>query len=45
MPFKSAAQRAWMYIHKPDLARKWSRKYGSKVGGGKTKAEKAKSRK
>lgn len=40
MPFKSKAQRAWMWANKPRLARKWTDKYGSKVGGGKTKKEK-----
>lgn len=42
MPFRSAAQRAWMFAKKPRMARQWASKYGAKVGGGKTKAQKAK---
>lgn len=37
MPFKSKKQREWMKINKPKLYRKWKRKYGTKVGGGKKK--------
>ena len=25
MPFKSQAQRAWMYKNKPEMARRWER--------------------
>lgn len=42
MPFKSKKQRAYLYAKKPKLAKKWSKKYGSKVGGGKTKKERSK---
>jgi hypothetical protein len=42
MPFKSAKQRRFMFKNMPGLARKWANKYGSKVGGGKSKAQKAK---
>lgn len=28
MPFKSTAQRAFMFIHHPDIARRWADKYG-----------------
>lgn len=27
MPFKSQAQRAYMYIHHPAIAKRWSREY------------------
>jgi hypothetical protein len=37
MPFKSSKQRRWMYANKPALAKKWTKKYGSKVGGGRRK--------
>lgn len=30
MPFKSEKQRKWMWANKPELAKKWSDKYGSK---------------
>lgn len=38
MPFKSAKQRRWMFANKPALARKWVKKYGSKVRGRRKKA-------
>jgi len=25
MPFKSAAQRAWMYANEPEMAKKWQK--------------------
>jgi hypothetical protein len=28
MPYRSAAQRAWMHIHHPRIAARWDRKYG-----------------
>jgi len=28
MPFKSQAQRAYMFIHLPSIAKKWAEKYG-----------------
>ena len=31
MPFKSAKQRKWMYKNKPALAKRWTKKYGSKI--------------
>ena len=31
MPYKSAAQRAYLHIHEPALAAKWDKKYGGKV--------------
>ena len=27
MPFQSQAQRAFMYIHHPEIAKKWSKEY------------------
>jgi len=30
MPFRSERQRRWMWIHHPDIARRWSHRYGSK---------------
>lgn len=37
MPFKSSKQRRYLWAKKPSLARKWTKKYGSKVGGGRKK--------
>ena len=37
MPFKSERQRKWMWANKPRLARKWTKKYGSKPRGKKKK--------
>jgi len=31
MPFKSKKQRKWIYKNKPSLAKKWNKKYGSKI--------------
>ena len=31
MPFRSEAQRKLMYAKHPDIAKRWSAKYGSKV--------------
>jgi len=42
MPFKSTAQRKFLFANHPKLAKSWASKYGAKVGGGKTKAQKAK---
>jgi len=33
MPFKSEKQRRWMWANKPGMARKWTKKYGSKPRG------------
>lgn len=30
MPFKSKAQRAWMYVHHPKIAAKWQKETGKK---------------
>jgi hypothetical protein len=42
MPFKSARQRRFLFMHNPKIARKWARKYGAKVGGGFTKKQRKK---
>lgn len=31
MPFKSKKQRAYLYANKPEIAKKWTKKYGSKI--------------
>jgi len=31
MPFRSAAQRRYMYAKHPAIAKRWTKKYGSKV--------------
>jgi SPP1 gp7 family putative phage head morphogenesis protein len=31
MPFRSKKQRAWLWKHRPDIARRWAHKYGSKI--------------
>jgi len=31
MPFKSSKQRAYMYAKHPKIAKKWAKKYGSKI--------------
>lgn len=36
MPFKSAKQRRFMWAKHPGIAKKWTRKYGSKPQGKKT---------
>jgi hypothetical protein len=40
MPFKSVAQRKFLFAKHPKVAKNWAHKYGSKVGGGKSKAQK-----
>ena len=37
MPFKSEKQKKWMYANKPELAKEWTEKYGSKVKSQKVK--------
>ena len=39
MPFKSAKQRRYMWAKHPDIARKWTKKYGSKPRGKKKKSK------
>lgn len=31
MPFRSAKQRRWMFANIPKIAKKWAKKYGTKV--------------
>jgi hypothetical protein len=31
MPFKSKKQRAYLFIHEPEIAKKWAKKYGTKI--------------
>ena len=31
MPFKSAAQRRYMFAKLPKIAKKWAKKYGTKI--------------
>lgn len=31
MPYKSAKQRAFLHINKPEIAKKWDKKYGGKI--------------
>ena len=31
MPFRSKKQRAYLFINKPKLAKRWAKKYGTKI--------------
>lgn len=31
MPFKSEKQRRYLWANEPDIARRWSKKYGNKI--------------
>lgn len=31
MPFKSEKQRSYLFANKPEVAKKWVKKYGSKI--------------
>ena len=31
MPFKNSKQRAYLYANKPEVAKRWTAKYGSKI--------------
>lgn len=31
MPYKSKKQRAYLHANKPKLAKKWDKKYGTKI--------------
>jgi len=31
MPFKSESQKKYLWAKRPDIAKRWTRKYGSKV--------------
>lgn len=37
MPFKSEKQRRFMYAKHPEIAKRWTKKYGSKIRKGKKK--------
>lgn len=43
MPFKSIRQRKYLWAKKPSMAKRWTKKYGSKVV--KSKAKKTKKKK
>ena len=40
MPFKSVKQRKYMWAKKPALAKKWTKKYGSKIKKGRKSSKK-----
>ena len=40
MPFKSVKQRKYMWAKHPDIAKRWTSKYGSKVVKSKSKKKK-----
>ena len=40
MPFKSEKQKKFMFANKPDIAKKWTEKYGSKPEDEKKKKNK-----
>ena len=42
MPFKSVKQRKYMWARHPEIAKKWTKKYGSKIKKGRkiTKSKK-----
>lgn len=42
MPYKSAAQRRYLYAKHPRIAERWTARYGAKVGGGRLKTERQK---
>lgn len=31
MPYKSEAQRKWMHVNKPQMAKRWDKEYGGKI--------------
>ena len=42
MPFRSEDQRKFMWAKHPDIAKKWTKKYGSKIVHKKSKSRKVK---
>ena len=40
MPFKSEKQRKYLFAKKPTIAKKWSKKYGSKISKPKKRKKK-----
>ena len=45
MPFKSKAQRSYMYANHPNIAKNWTRKHGIAIQKSKGKTLKSKRRK
>jgi hypothetical protein len=39
MPFRSVKQRKWMFMHKPEIAKRWAEEHGTKVVKPKKKAK------
>jgi len=31
MPFESEKQKGWLWHNKPEIAKKWTKKYGAKI--------------
>jgi len=44
MPFVSEKQRRYLWIHHPEIAKRWSDKYGSRVMGSNKKARRIRAR-
>lgn len=42
MPFRSEKQRRWLWANRPDIAKKWSAKYGTKPRPKKRKGKRGK---
>ena len=40
MPFRSAKQKTWLAINKPEIYKRWKAKYGTKIKGGKNAPKK-----
>ena len=40
MPFQSEKQRRYLWMHEPEVAKKWTKKYGSKPQTAKPKMSK-----
>lgn len=41
MPYRSEKQRAFMHINRPDIAKRWDKKYGGKIVPSKKKGNAA----
>ena len=39
-PFRSERQRRYLWMHEPKIAKRWSKKYGSKIKSSKRKGAK-----
>jgi hypothetical protein len=44
MPFRSEKQRRYLWMHHPDIARRWAHKYGSKPVKSKKRTSRKKKR-